>query len=219
MKEKKDTHPISKAELKDWYDEEYFEGGKSPPRSNYTFYARGYSELEEGTKEHYTTQLGTANKYMKQYVNIFDGQGKKALEIGCAYAYGLRVLRQFDYAIYGVDISEYAIKRARDYLGDLGNVAVSDAEQLPFKDSSFDLILGFGVLEHLPFPELMISECYRLLKPGGLFIAKTNNRISPYCEIFSRLRFSDRTHINVRGPQNWGKAFRRYNWKRATELG
>ncbi len=37
-------------------------------------------------------------------------------------------------------------------------------------DASFDVILCLSVLEHLWDPELMLSECHRLLNPGGVFL-------------------------------------------------
>jgi SAM-dependent methyltransferase len=45
---------------------------------------------------------------------------------------------------------------------------VADVTQpLPFKDASFDIVLFSEVLEHVPNPELVLSEIARILKPGG----------------------------------------------------
>ena len=43
----------------------------------------------------------------------------------------------------------------------------ADAEQLPFADGSFDLVLGHAVLHHIPDLELAFSEFARVLAPGG----------------------------------------------------
>lgn len=43
-----------------------------------------------------------------------------------------------------------------------------DAQSLPFADDSFDLVLSFAVLEHVPNPFLAASEMMRVLKPGGI---------------------------------------------------
>lgn len=46
----------------------------------------------------------------------------------------------------------------------------SDCYNIPLENNSFDTVLSTQVLEHLESPNKMISESYRLLKPGGLFI-------------------------------------------------
>jgi SAM-dependent methyltransferase len=43
----------------------------------------------------------------------------------------------------------------------------ADAEQLPFEDETFDLVLGHAVLHHLPRLERALSEFRRVLVPGG----------------------------------------------------
>ncbi len=46
----------------------------------------------------------------------------------------------------------------------------ADAESLPFRDQSFDLVLGHAVLHHLPDLERAFSEFRRVLKPGGRIV-------------------------------------------------
>ena len=47
--------------------------------------------------------------------------------------------------------------------------------QLPLDAGSFDLVCFTEVIEHITFPQTMISEIARILKPGGLFIITTPN--------------------------------------------
>jgi SAM-dependent methyltransferase len=47
---------------------------------------------------------------------------------------------------------------------------VCDAEEMPIEDASYDLVLCTQVLEHCSRPERIVSECHRVLKPGGTFI-------------------------------------------------
>lgn len=53
---------------------------------------------------------------------------------------------------------------------------VATAERLPFDDQRFDLVFSDNVLEHLAEPLSVFREVHRVLKPGGLFLAKTPNR-------------------------------------------
>lgn len=48
--------------------------------------------------------------------------------------------------------------------------AVSDAEDLPFPDNSFDLVCGHAVLHHIPDLDVAMREVLRVLKPGGRFV-------------------------------------------------
>jgi SAM-dependent methyltransferase len=57
---------------------------------------------------------------------------------------------------------------------DEGKVAVG--ENIPYPDESFDLIFADNVLEHLENPMVVFQEIARVLKPGGLFLAKTPNK-------------------------------------------
>jgi ubiquinone/menaquinone biosynthesis C-methylase UbiE len=55
--------------------------------------------------------------------------------------------------------------------------AACDAAALPFKDASFDLVLGHAVLHHLPFLDRAFAEFHRVLRPGGtLFFAGEPSR-------------------------------------------
>jgi len=60
-----------------------------------------------------------------------------------------------------------------------------DAEDLPFADESFDLVLGHAVLHHLPHLDRAFAEFRRVLRPGGRFLfagepSRTGDRIAAY---------------------------------------
>lgn len=49
-------------------------------------------------------------------------------------------------------------------------------EQIPYTDNSFDVVFADNVLEHLSEPKRVFDEILRVLKPGGVFLAKTSNK-------------------------------------------
>ena len=82
----------------------------------------------------------------------------KALEIGA----GIATLTQYLKA--HADISDYLTSDVDE--SDTADV-VCDAQAMPFEDGSYDLVVSFEVMEHLPDPEAFISETARVLKDGG----------------------------------------------------
>ena len=67
---------------------------------------------------------------------------------------------------------------------DEGRIAYG--HEVPYPDQSFDLIFSDNVLEHLVEPEKVFEEISRLLRPGGIFLAKTPNKWH-YMPLIARL--------------------------------
>jgi phosphatidylethanolamine/phosphatidyl-N-methylethanolamine N-methyltransferase len=97
--------------------------------------------------------------------------GGRILEVGVGTGISLP-----DYApsnrIFGVDISEMMLRRARDRVAELGlahveGLAVMDARHLEFPDDSFDVVVAQYVITTVPDPEGTLDEFARVLKPGG----------------------------------------------------
>ena len=63
---------------------------------------------------------------------------------------------------------------------------VGYGESIPWPDNTFDLIFSDNVLEHLTEPEKVFTEVCRVLKPGGIFLAKTPNKWH-YVPLIARL--------------------------------
>ncbi len=113
--------------------------------------------------------LTTYPDKLAQY--LFDRYGIKVgqtfLEVGCGRGEFLRGFVRCGVQGYGVDRSRAAEKycpEAELRIADLEN------ERIPFEDSSFDVVFSKSVIEHFYYPEKLVSEIYRLIKPGGLVI-------------------------------------------------
>jgi SAM-dependent methyltransferase len=107
--------------------------------------------------------------------------GKLALDIGCNIGFmTIMVAENFDKVI-GVDILPNNIEIAREFY-DRPNVTylVGDALDLPkeVKQEVFDCIILTEVLEHVQNPDLLIKNCYNLLKNDGILIISTPNAFS-----------------------------------------
>ena len=91
----------------------------------------------------------------------------------------------------GQDIDEVAVKIGRRRLSERnieGKLVVGDAVKLDFPDNFFDIAYSCDVFEHisLEVKEKVISEVYRVLKPGGTFVIKTPNLSYLKISIFLR---------------------------------
>lgn len=75
---------------------------------------------------------------------------------------------------------------------------VADACAMPFKNESFDLIVAFDVLEHIPNDTKAVSEILRCLKPGGSFVFSVpafNFLFSRHDELLGHVRRYDKKMI------------------------
>lgn len=121
-----------------------------------------------------------------------DSTGNTVLDLGCGYCYHTVRLAESDLSITGADFSEAALARARDTvrdagLGDRVTLQRADATNLPFPDASFDNVLMWGVLMHIPEAEKALAEAARVLKPGGKLILSENNARSLEVVFLERL--------------------------------
>jgi len=95
----------------------------------------------------------------------------RILEIGMGQGRLLNIIHELhtDAIIYGMDISKSAIDYAKNNNKINGKFSVGDAESLNYKSNYFDVVIIMDVLEHVEYPDQVISEVYRVLKPKGMF--------------------------------------------------
>ena len=76
------------------------------------------------------------------------------------------------------------------YLGDRPPHAFARAEALPFRDGTFDTVLGLSMLTYLPEPGRMLDEAHRVLVPGGILILEFTQMVPLHDEPYDYLRFT-----------------------------
>jgi ubiquinone/menaquinone biosynthesis C-methylase UbiE len=108
-------------------------------------------------------------------------RGLRVLEIGCGCGSEAERFARAGAHYTAVDLTNAApsLTQRRFHLAGLpGNFTQGDAENLPFADSSFDLVYSHGVLHHTPDTACAIREAYRVLAPGGRAIVMLYHRDS-----------------------------------------
>ncbi len=90
------------------------------------------------------------------------------LEVGCGSGGNLEMFSRFG-NVYGVEYDSYALEKARDRgIGDIEQGALP--YNLPFEDSSFDLVALLDVLEHIDDDAASLSTLYDRVKSGGVLL-------------------------------------------------
>ncbi len=163
------------------------------------FDTRKYSHKQQLVERHVREVLQWATKNLGE--NLLFGQGKSALDIGCAYGYTSQMLSSLGYETVGVDVSAWGTKQAKSLLG--SEFLVCDVQTpLPFNADKFDLVTCFDVLEHLPNPEKALSNMFDVCK-GALVCTTPNKKVEK--PIRKLMRDYDETHISVKTPTDWHK--------------
>jgi SAM-dependent methyltransferase len=73
--------------------------------------------------------------------------------------------------VTGIDMTQEMLAKARAAAAEMGATNVEfvegEAEQLPFHDGSFDVVISNGVIDLVPDKDAVFSEFFRVLAPGG----------------------------------------------------
>jgi tocopherol O-methyltransferase len=106
-------------------------------------------------------------------------QPAQILDVGCGIGGSTLYLAQKYNAIaQGITLSPVQAKRATARaqaagLGEQVSFQVADALAMPFANNQFDLLWSLESGEHMPNKPGFLAECYRVLKPGGIFLMAT----------------------------------------------
>lgn len=156
-------------ELAPYYEEQYFEGIKI--------------SAYNGCKRN------VGNIVWEQCI-IEEGV-KTVLELGCAYGYEVKALRNKGIEAIGIDISKYALKkRCTDWL------IRASVTHLPFKDKSFELAWSISTMEHIPerYMPTTVKELERVAMKQLHIISILQSPLT-----------GDITHINEKPLEYWLK--------------
>ncbi len=102
----------------------------------------------------------------------------RALDVGCGEGRFCRMLSARGIETTGIDPTEELIRTARDRHPE-GRYEAAVAEELPFEDASFDLVVSYLTLIDIPDFRSGLKEMTRVLKPGGtMLIANLNSFVT-----------------------------------------
>lgn len=194
----------------------------SPEKDLMNLLPADLSDLKKQEHEHYTDKIDyyiemhktwCESPFYRHYHEAFldDIRGlpenSLVLELGCGLGNDGLELLQAGYRLVETDIAPGELMEAcrmheRQGFGEKAAHILSDAENLPFKDDSFDSVFMVASLHHLPDPEKALVEARRVLKPGGIFVMGTEPHTWQHKTIFPVGNFFLKLAYRILGKEN-----------------
>lgn len=144
-------------------------------RTLYTAFVPEAEAAQDYDSYYDTENLSVPEFIQKRLEEIIGGfsahrQTNRFLDIGFGAGTLMQAARACGWDVEGLEVSRSAVEHARS----LGfKVFCGELEQAKYPDDYFDVVTASEVLEHLPWPQPLLREIARILRPGGLFWATT----------------------------------------------
>ena len=118
---------------------------------------------------------GWARKRAKIALEFVEGSNLRILNAGCGPGFDSEEFKKAGHYVVGIDFDkslvDFALKNGFQQEGKLADLN----KEIPFKDNEFDVIFCSEVVEHLPIIHVLLKECKRVLKKGGMLLLTTDN--------------------------------------------
>jgi ubiquinone/menaquinone biosynthesis C-methylase UbiE len=143
--------------------------GQDPCGSNHG------QEHEPGSREFFDAierhRYSEYAPWMPRLMGFESFRDARLLEVGCGMGTDLLQFSRGGARCVGVDLTPRSVEITQHHFklyGAEGAFMISDAEHLPFRDETFEVVYSNGVLHHTPDTEGAIREVHRVLRPGGV---------------------------------------------------
>jgi len=153
-------------------------------RENASFYIATWRGYNRRDLNEFFLSADEAREFLR-VANYVPRPDHRMLEIGCGIGRMTSGFAQLVSEVYGIDVSEQMIERAKTHLTHLPNVHlnVNDGTSLAhFEDEFFDFCFSYIVFQHIPDKDVTlyyIREAARVLKVGGIFRFQVNGLPDP----------------------------------------
>jgi ubiquinone/menaquinone biosynthesis C-methylase UbiE len=128
-------------------------------------YLGNLTDFEEQARARYQLE-----PHIHDFAGFARSRGQRVLEVGVGLGADYLEWLKAGAQATGIDLSSASLDQAKrrcEMAGYAPDLRVSDAERLPFPDSTFDIVYSYGVMHHSPDTPQCLSEARRVLKPGG----------------------------------------------------
>jgi len=132
-------------------------------------------------RKHFDDAQGPGEKLASRFIDYDQLRGQRVLDIACGFGWGAVEMASAGAMVSAIDITPRAIAATRRHFelrGLTGEIREMDAQDMDFPDHTFDFVLAWGCLMHMPDTQKAISEIYRVLKPSGKVLGYMYNKNS-----------------------------------------
>ena len=144
-----------------------------------------------------------SNRFNAMLARRYGKRGTRLLEIGSGLGHLVGQLED-SFETYGMDVNYWAVKQSKSVVK-TSALQTASAQELPYKDDSFNVVIIKHIVEHLPDPEKAIAEIGRVTEKGGTLILATPNLDSLLKPWKGKkwIGYQDPTHISLKTPAQW----------------
>ena len=149
------------------------------------------------------SQYWWSNRFYAMLARRHGKRGARLLEIGSGLGHLVAQLED-SFQTFGMDLNHWAVSQSRSVVK-ASSLGTASAQELPFKDASFNVVIIKHIVEHLPDPSRAIAEIGRVTEPGGTLILATPNLASLLKPWKGErwIGYQDPTHISLKSPGEW----------------
>ena len=149
------------------------------------------------------SQYWWSNRFFAGLARRYGKQGTRLLEIGSGLGHLVGQLED-SFETYGMDLNHWAVEESKPVATNTA-LQTASAQEIPFADNAFGIVIIKHIVEHLPDPEKAVTEIGRVTAPGGTLILATPNLdslLKPW-KGEKWIGYQDPTHISLKTPAVW----------------